>query len=248
MFRKLIDIHILLIKIFEYEPSLYDNIKAVFFYKFKDNLEFREAINLWFDNNEEALKLYGPMDFWDTSNITDMSNLFKWRNSFNYDINSWDTSNVTNMRNMFYGAEEFNQNIAGWDTSNVTNMWAMFHEAEEFNQDISSWDTSKVIDMQFMFCDATKFNQDISSWDTSNVTNMACMFLNAESFRYDIRSWDNSNLRSYYHKPQTFNRERGNNSKKLKEYSFKLKNGIKYKDKHENKKNIKDQLIAYDYY
>ena len=223
MFRKLIDIHILLIKIFEYEPSLYDNIKAVFFYKFKDNLEFREAINLWFDNNEEALKLYGPMDFWDTSNITDMSNLFKWRNSFNYDINSWDTSNVTNMRYMFYGAEEFNQNIAGWDTSNVTNMSYMFHEAEEFNQDISSWDTSNVNDMQ-------------------------CMFFRAENFRYDLRSWNISKLRSYYHKPQTFNRERGNNSKKLKEYSFKLKNGIKYKDKHENKKNIKDQLIAYDYY
>ena len=54
MFRKLIDIHILLIKIFEYEPGLYDNIKAVFFYKFKDNLEFKSAINLWFDNNEEG--------------------------------------------------------------------------------------------------------------------------------------------------------------------------------------------------
>ena len=158
MFRKLIDIHILLIKIFEYEPGLYDNIKAVFFYKFKDNLEFREAINLWFDNNEEALKLYGPMDFWDTSNITDMNWLFYNRKTFNHNINSWDTSNVTNMRYMFYGAEEFNQNIAGWDTSNVTNMSNMFYGAEEFNQNIAGWDTSNVTNMSYMFDGAQNFN------------------------------------------------------------------------------------------
>jgi surface protein len=38
----------------------------------------------------------------------------------NQEIGSWDTSNVTDMREMFHGATAFNQEIGSWDTSNVT--------------------------------------------------------------------------------------------------------------------------------
>jgi len=110
------------------------------------------------------------MNNWDTSQVTDMTRMFRDASSFNQDISSWDTSQVTNMDSMFRDASSFNQDISSWDTSQVTNMGVMFSGASSFNQDISSWDTSQVTDMGYMFRDASSFNQDISSWDVSSLS------------------------------------------------------------------------------
>ncbi|MFP4364742.1 MAG: BspA family leucine-rich repeat surface protein [Spirochaetia bacterium] len=50
----------------------------------------------------------------DTSEIRDMSELFKDYTSFNQNISSWDVSNVTDIREMFYYAAAFNQDITSW--------------------------------------------------------------------------------------------------------------------------------------
>ena len=174
------DLFILVNKIYDYEPSLFNKIKALIGYKFKDNDEIRIGVNLWCDNKQEALRLYGHISLWDTSRITDMSKLFTAmsklfnnKKEFNDDIGSWNTSKVTDMSYMFNCAKSFNQDIGGWDTSNVTDMRGMFDYAKEFNQDIGGWNTSNVTDMSDMFNTAHKFNKDyIINWDTSNVTNM----------------------------------------------------------------------------
>ena len=64
----------------------------------------------------------GPFKFLgaDTTNVTDMSNMFRRSEYFNDDIGWWDTSNVRNMRNMFYNAKNFDQDLSGWDVSNVS--------------------------------------------------------------------------------------------------------------------------------
>lgn len=74
------------------------------------------------------------------STVTDLSYMFGSTEHMNdADVGGWDTSNVTNMSDMFYDAPNFNQDIGGWDTSNVTDMTRMFNNATFFNQDLSGW-------------------------------------------------------------------------------------------------------------
>jgi len=58
--------------------------------------------------------LYGPIEEWDTSRVTDMSYLFKDIKYFNCNICDWDVSNVTTMKGMFHNCSHFKQDISGW--------------------------------------------------------------------------------------------------------------------------------------
>lgn len=197
---------------------------------FKNLSELKSAVSAYFDNasqkwtaigNSENLKnhnvpntdttyyeYYGPIEDWNTSQVTDMSGLFQGHGEFNGDISKWNTSSVTNMKNMFYNAQKFNQDIntktvtldngttyTAWDVSNVQNMESMFSEAREFNQDLNRWNTINVTGdynkggMQTMFLSAVKFNGNISNWNVTNVYNMKAMFSRAFKFNRDISSW-----------------------------------------------------------
>ena len=151
----------LLGKIQSYEPNIYNKIMRSVFYLMKDSDELRKAVKLWLTDESKAIIKYGHISLWDTSNITNMNQMFLNANNFNEYIGNWDTSNVTNMKLMFCYAKKFNQDIGNWDTSNVTNMSDMFQYAKEFNQDIGRWDTSKVTNMSWMFFNANNFNGDI---------------------------------------------------------------------------------------
>ncbi|WP_434342372.1 BspA family leucine-rich repeat surface protein [Mycoplasma capricolum] len=143
------------------------------------------------DNENESID---GIQYWDTSNVINMSRMFYGAQNFNQPIDNWNTSNVTNMEYMFYGAQNFNQPIGKWNTSNVTNISGMFFGDKNFNQPIGNWNTSNVFDMSFMFKGATKFNQDISMWKTSKVKNMSFMFSGATSFNQDLSKWDTSSV------------------------------------------------------
>jgi surface protein len=139
-----------------------------------DNETIRVAVKDYLEGGErkaDIIKKYGKIGDWNTSEVTDMSGLFRGfdfdnelnrehtvMRNFNEDISKWDTSKVTTMKGMFMGAESFNQPIGKWDTSNVTDMEGMFLGAESFNQPIVGWNTSKVSNMSCMFCEATSFN------------------------------------------------------------------------------------------
>ena len=156
------------------------------------------------DNDEDVTKAV-------TTLVTDMTNLFNDKETFNQDIGSWDVSNVTNMERMFSGATAFNQDIGSWDVSKVTDMSNMFYNTQAFNQDIGSWDVSSVTNMSGMF-ENTAFNQDIGSWDVSSVTSMGVMFYQATAFNQDIGSWDVSSvtfMTSIFYQATAFNQDIG---------------------------------------
>ena len=136
----------------------------------------------------------GNFNWIDTSEITDMSELFRRTATFNGHIELWDVSNVKNMDQMFEHTI-FNGDISEWDVSNVTTMSFMFSDSA-FNGDISKWDVSNVITMDRMFSHSkfTGENGDISGWDVSNVKDMSYMF-SYTNFNQPIGKWDIHNVR-----------------------------------------------------
>ena len=177
------------------------------------NANFKDAIKdcLKEDSNGNCKDSeYGPMPYWDVSQVTDMSEAFKERTNFNGDISKWDVSNVTNMESMFYKASSFNGDIntkkvtvnrkiyTAWDVTNVTNMKTMFVKAKNFNRDISDWDTSKVTIMRSMFANTDTFNQPLNNWDVSNVKDMQNMFndsnLSTDHYDSTLIGWSKQNV------------------------------------------------------
>ncbi len=131
--------------------ALCNNTGAVFVTKY----DLQKAINEFFSDNSAAISLYGNMNCWDVSAITDMSSLFYWRTSMN-------------------------ENIGCWDVSHVTQMSSMFSFASAFNQDLSLWNTSQVQDFSYMFYGATSFNQSLCNWFqhiSNNTPNIYSMFI-----------------------------------------------------------------------
>ncbi len=145
----------------------------------------------------KAIKAHGDevnLNYIDTSEVTDMSDLFRGYTNFNGDISGWDVSRVTNMHAMFSTAEAFNGDISGWDVSRVTNMSHMFRSTLSFNQPLNNWNVSRVTNMKAMFLHAWVFNQPLNKWTVSRVTNMKEMFLSAKVFNQPLNNWDVSSV------------------------------------------------------
>ena len=168
------------------DPTLFVKKNKIIMF---DNYTIRIAVRLWIENEVEAIRIYGHISNWNTSNVTNMAELFKNASLFNQDITQWDVSGVIKMSYMFLGASTFNQAIGKWDVSKVFDMEGMFDHAVAFNQDIGQWDVSNVFNMKGMFSNAITFNQDIGQWDVLMVNEMIFMFGGAIAFNQYIGKW-----------------------------------------------------------
>ena len=153
------------------------------------------------------------LDMLDTSNVTDMEEMFSacGRDSkeFTLDLgDNFDTSNVTNMKMMFYDCGSLTLDLGNkFDTSKVTNMYGMFSGcgSRSFTLNLGDkFDTSNVTNMGYMFshCGGSSkaFTLNLGDkFDTSNVTHMEGMFnycgRNSRAFALDLGDkFDTSNV------------------------------------------------------
>ena len=82
-----------------------------------DNESIRVAVKDYLEGGEKRdaiVKMYGPIEDWNTSEVTDMSKLFCRAWKFNQSIGDWDVSKVTRMYRIFYEADNFNSENAPW--------------------------------------------------------------------------------------------------------------------------------------
>ncbi len=117
----------------------------------------RKAVEDYFYGTNNTIDISN----WDTSQITDMSGLFKCIRQISTEpiILNWNTSNVKTMNFMFSNCEQ--DFVLNFDTRNVRKMFAMFCYATNFNQPLH-FDTSNVTDMHYMFGYAINFNQPLN--------------------------------------------------------------------------------------
>ena len=187
-----------------------------------DGVYFRDVITYIGTSYTKLYKL--DLSDWDTSNVTNMANIFGRCSSLSYlNISGWDTSNVTSMSNMFVLCKNLHSlDVSHFNTSKVTAMDYMFNDLNIDSLDVSHFNTSKVTNMNYMFygcreltyLDVSHFNTNnvltmsnmfnycrllkslnVSNFDTSNVTNMEGMFKNCESLvSLDLSNFDTSKV------------------------------------------------------
>ena len=119
----------------------------------------------------------------DTSKVKNMSKIFYGNNQLeSLDLSGFNTSNVTNMKEMFMGIGVEELDVSSFDTSNVTDMSQMFYFPFDKSKLVSikglnKFNTSNVTDMNQMFFGSQVRTLDLSSFDTSNVIDMDSMFM-----------------------------------------------------------------------
>lgn len=138
-----------------------------------------------------SLETINGITDWNTSNVTNMSQMFMdsgiKRSGGGSTLlylptngNAWNVSNVTNMAGMFSGANRLTGlDTTGWDTSKVTSLNSMFYNATALQNiaGIANWNTSAVTNMGATFRNASKLTSlDLSGWDTAAVTDMTYLF------------------------------------------------------------------------
>lgn len=142
----------------------------------------------------------------DTSNVTDMSQLFCGCSSLvNVDVSSMNTSNVTSFNRMFAGCSKLKKaDVSNFDTSNATgkeDMRNMFYQCSSLTElDVSNFDTGNVTDMNGMFYQCSSLTKlDVSNFNTSNVTNMQSMFNGCSSLsKLNLNTWNTNKVTTMY--------------------------------------------------
>lgn len=117
------------------------------------------------------------------SNITDLSTAFYNDKAVEeIDMTGFDTSHITNMSNMFNGANHLKTiiGIEGWDVSKVTDMNHMFANCSALTSLNLSWggNTKNVKNFAWMFANDNNLQtiDGIGEWNVSNATDISHMF------------------------------------------------------------------------
>ena len=136
----------------------------------------------------------------DTSNVTDMSEMFRSCHSLTSITFSKNFGSAcTDMSGMFYDCGGLTSlDLSLFNTSKVTTMNGMFHNCNSLTSlDLSSFDMSNVADMYRMFYQCSSLTSITFGYtfDVTNVTDMGHMFYNCTSLTsLDLGNFDASGV------------------------------------------------------
>ena len=158
--------------------------------------------------NFNTSKVTNMREMFDIIEVNEMDGNLKYING----LNKFDTSNVTDMCNMFRSCSLVKDiDVSSFDTSKVTNMFCMFKGCESVETlDVSSFDTSKVINMAGMFSvkwvdGSTEFGKPmglksikgINNFDLSSAKRLDAMFSGCNTLQeLDLSGFNLSNVDS----------------------------------------------------
>ena len=163
-------------------------------------------INMFQSNENEPINLseISSIIDWDTSNVTDISNLFYNCSLLKsiQGLSKFNTSNITNISNLFYNCINLTSvdDISKWNLDKVTDMSNMFFNCRCLASlpDISTWNTKNIKDMRGIFCNCSSLKSlpDISKWNTEKVINMSGLFRNCSNLAQlpNISLWNMGNV------------------------------------------------------
>ena len=133
----------------------------------------------------------------DTSNVENMSGMFRLCTITSLDLSNFDTSSVKDMSGMFYGSGLISLNLNNFDTSKVTTMSYMFYECKALTElYVDNFNTLLVKDMGHMFqvCNSLKF-LNLNSFLTPSLEEMGNMFQTCSSLiSLNIDNFDTSKV------------------------------------------------------
>jgi len=125
--------------------------------EFSSRYQLKEAVDLWANNKEEAIRKHGDIADWNVEKVTSMACLFsRWK---------WCAHDLILKQGDYMKMSEFNADLSKWNVAKVTNMESMFDMASDFNSDISKWDVGRVKSFQYMFYEARSFKSNLCGWD-----------------------------------------------------------------------------------
>ena len=162
------------------------------------NENIHHAVKSWVQDQDETLSLFGPIDQWDTSRVTDMTRLFSPERdqsliNFNANITHWDISAVTSLKNTFYGNAVINLDLGRWNVSSVKDMSGAFALTQVYEgHGLQNWAsaTSQVVNASHMFRQSLAFNSHhVHLWDLRSLRDASKMFQGATSFRGGAHRW-----------------------------------------------------------
>ena len=126
------------------------------------------------------LETISGLDYLNTENVTDMSDMFNnCTNLPSLDLSKFNTAKVTIMYNMFKNCKKLSSlTLSNFNTENVTDMSYMFSGCQKLSSlTLSNFNTAKVTNMSSMFSDCQELSSlNLSNFNTAKVTNMSCMF------------------------------------------------------------------------
>jgi len=182
--------------------------KAVFDESFKDARP--ESTRAWFSymsiENVDgqwlpcfpALKEIKNIEYLNTSEVTDMSEMFHYCASLKtVDLSNFNTENVTDMSYMFAESCFESLDLSSFNTKSLENMSYMFYFANSLESLVmTNFKAEKVTNMSYAFsqCSALK-SLDLSSFNTANVTDMNNMFFSCQALEsLNVSSFNTANV------------------------------------------------------